>query len=470
MDQGSEGGPASLRGSVADLAVVDAHQHFWDPVANYHPWLRDEPPIPFRYGDYRAIRHRYLPPDYRADAAPIRIDRTVYVETEWDPTDPVGEMRYVERLRQEFGLPTVAVAHARLDEADAPKCLRSRRRSRSCAAFATSHGPIARRRNPSPGGMADARWRNGYAELGRNDLRFDLQTPWWHLGEATRLANDFPDTPMILNHTGLPADRCAEGVAGWKAAMKTLASVSERRGEDFGLGPAGPAVDGRREPRHRAHDNRSLRCAALHVREQLSGRQSLRKLPHDLRRLSRDRARLLGRRAARAFPRQRHSNLRDGRIAMAPVHIGYVGVGLMGLPMVRRLVSRGHDVVAYDIVDGQVQLATQIGARAASTASQAVRDAEFVLLNLPTTDAVEQAVFGPDGVAAAIMPPQTPHRFLDQRGGAGQGSRRALARANRLRLGRRAGLGRPSRLEHGHADGHGRRHAGRHRARNPVDG
>ena len=91
---------------------------------------------------------------------------------------------------------------------------------------------------------------------------------------------------------------------------------------------------------------------------------------------------------------------------MAPIRIGYVGVGLMGLPMVRRLVSRGHDVVAYDIIDRQVELATAAGARAASAASQVVHDAEFVLLNLPTTDAVEEAVFGSGGVATAITSPQ----------------------------------------------------------------
>jgi len=86
--------------------------------------------------------------------------------------------------------------------------------------------------------------------------------------------------------------------------------------------------------------------------------------------------------------------------------IGYVGVGLMGLPMVRRLVSLGYDVVAYDIVAKQVELATAAGARPASSAAAAVRDADWVLLNLPTTDAVEQAVFGSDGVASAIAPPQ----------------------------------------------------------------
>lgn len=239
LDQRPAKGPAEVSEGMAGLAIVDAHQHFWDPVANYHPWLRDEPPISFRYGDYRAIRRRYLPPDYRADASPVRIDQTVYVETEWDPADPVGEMRYVERLRHEFGLPTVAVAHAQLDKPDARDVLAQQ------AAFtfvrSVRHKPRAHRSpaESSPGGMADAQWRNGYAELGRNNLRFDLQTPWWHLAEATRLAGDFPYIPILLNHTGLPADRSAEHITGWKAAMKTLASCPNVAVKISGLGQPG---------------------------------------------------------------------------------------------------------------------------------------------------------------------------------------------------------------------------------------
>lgn len=239
LDQRPAKEPAEVSEGMAGLAIVDAHQHFWDPVANYHPWLRDEPPISFRYGDYRAIRRRYLPPDYRADASPVRIDQTVYVETEWDPADPVGEMRYVERLRHEFGLPTVAVAHAQLDKPDARDVLAQQ------AAFtfvrSVRHKPRANRSpaESSHGGMADAQWRNGYAELGRNNLRFDLQTPWWHLAEATRLASDFPYIPILLNHTGLPADRSAEHIAGWKAAMRTLASCPNVAVKISGLGQQG---------------------------------------------------------------------------------------------------------------------------------------------------------------------------------------------------------------------------------------
>jgi 3-hydroxyisobutyrate dehydrogenase len=84
--------------------------------------------------------------------------------------------------------------------------------------------------------------------------------------------------------------------------------------------------------------------------------------------------------------------------------IGYVGVGLMGGPMVARLVSRGHAVRVFDLVASRVDAAAAAGALAAVSPADAARGADLVLLNLPTTDAVEQAVFGPDGVATTIAP------------------------------------------------------------------
>jgi predicted TIM-barrel fold metal-dependent hydrolase len=221
--------------------IVDAHQHFWDPRVNYHPWLCDEPPIPFRYGDYRAIRRPYLPADYFADARPHRVVRTVYVETEWDPRDFVGEMRYVERLRRETGFPTVAVAGAFLDRADAAAVLEQQ------AAFdfvrSIRHKPRANRAagEGAPGGTTDPKWRAGFAALARIGLRFDLQTPWWHLAEAAQLARDFPGTQLVLNHTGLPADRSAAGIAGWRAAMAALARCPNAAVKISGIGVPGQA-------------------------------------------------------------------------------------------------------------------------------------------------------------------------------------------------------------------------------------
>jgi len=86
--------------------------------------------------------------------------------------------------------------------------------------------------------------------------------------------------------------------------------------------------------------------------------------------------------------------------------IGYVGIGLMGLPMTRRLRSLGYQLRAYDLQPDRLALAVAAGAVAASSPADATLEADIVLLNLPTTDAVEAAAFGDAGVASALKPPQ----------------------------------------------------------------
>ena len=214
----------------AQFPIVDAHQHFWDPRANYHPWLRDQPPIAFRYGDYSALRRPYLPADYFADAGGHEVVKTVYVETEWDPRDPLGETAWVERLRSETGFPTVMVAQAWLDRHDIAAVLERQ------AAFQFVRGI---RHKPRPGALRDARWRAGYALLARFGLRFDLQAPWTALADAAALCRAFPGTPLVLNHAGLPADRSAEGIAGWKCALRLLAECPNAAIKISGLGVPG---------------------------------------------------------------------------------------------------------------------------------------------------------------------------------------------------------------------------------------
>jgi predicted TIM-barrel fold metal-dependent hydrolase len=199
---------------------------------NYHPWLCDQPLVPFRYGDYSALRRPYLPADYFADAGPYQVAKTVYVEAEWDPRDPIGEMRYVERLRRETGFPTVAVAQAWLDRADAAATIDALARFRFVRGV---------RHKPGPGQMADPRWRAGFAHLCARGLRFDLQVPWPQLAEAVQLARDFPASRIILNHAGLPADRSREGIAGWKEALRELAALPNSAVKVSGLGIPGQA-------------------------------------------------------------------------------------------------------------------------------------------------------------------------------------------------------------------------------------
>jgi predicted TIM-barrel fold metal-dependent hydrolase len=201
--------------------------------------LRDEPQIPFRYGDYGAIRRNYCPADYLRDASGFRIEATVFIETEWDRRNPVAEMRWVSELRQRTGLPSVTVCHVPLHESRAEELLAQQ------AAFdfvrGVRHKPHAASapnqvESGTPASMSDPAWRRGYAFLERHHLSFDLQTPWWHLGEAAQLNHDFPATRIILNHTGLPADRSPEGLDAWRRAMRQFAAAPNVAVKISGLG------------------------------------------------------------------------------------------------------------------------------------------------------------------------------------------------------------------------------------------
>ncbi len=214
----------------APFPIVDAHQHFWDLRVNYHPWLCDEPPSLHRYGECSALRRNYLPADYFSDARGFEVLKTVYVETEWDPRDPLGETAWVERLRRETGFPTVMVGQAWLERADVATVLEGQAR------FAFVRGV---RQKPRRGQMRDARWRAGYARLARLGLRFDLQTAWTELADAAALCREFPDTQLVLNHAGLPADRSAAGIAGWKAALGALAACPNAALKISGIGERG---------------------------------------------------------------------------------------------------------------------------------------------------------------------------------------------------------------------------------------
>ena len=239
---------------MSELEIVDAHQHFWDPQRNVYPWLRAEPPPPFRYGDTRPLRRPYLPAQYRADCAKHRVVKTVHVEAGWDPGDPVGETRWLAGLREREGLPTVAVAAARLDRAEAAEVLAAQ------AAFpfvrGIRHKPDAaaspdEARRGAAGSMDDLRWRAGFALLSRHRLSFDLQTPWWHLPAAVDLARAFPWIPIVINHTGLPVDRSVDDLKAWRAALEAAAgepNISIRisglgiRGQPWSLAANAPVI------------------------------------------------------------------------------------------------------------------------------------------------------------------------------------------------------------------------------------
>lgn len=221
-------------------AVIDAHHHIWD-LANDLPWLKDER-VPFRYGDYAAICRDYMPDDYRCDTAGWTVVGSVYVEAEWNRSHASEESRWVAEISAKTGVPSVIVAWCDFAAPGADALLASHaqvplvRGVRHKPKAATSPADATR---GLAGSMDDPAWRRGYEALSRHGFSYDLQTPWWHLEAAADLARDFPETSIIVNHTGLPADRSAEGLAAWRRALDIIAEQPNAALKISGIGLPG---------------------------------------------------------------------------------------------------------------------------------------------------------------------------------------------------------------------------------------
>lgn len=224
------------------MRIANARHHFWDPIANDHPWLRARPPIPFRYGDHEAIRGRFLSADYDAAARGWPVVASVTMEGEWTPQDPTGEPVWMTRLAAETGRPAAHVAQAWLDRAGLPQVLAAH--ARLPLVPAVRHKPRANATpGGPPGGLCDPAYREGFRRLADTGLMFELQTAWRDLPEVagrSAIAPHVPlNVPLILNHARLPADRSAAGLAGWHAAVTGFAALPNSFGKTSGLGLPG---------------------------------------------------------------------------------------------------------------------------------------------------------------------------------------------------------------------------------------
>jgi predicted TIM-barrel fold metal-dependent hydrolase len=208
------------------VTLIDAHHHLWDLSQRKHSNLIGEPRHDFFMGDDSGLRRNYLPPDYLRDAADHNVLTTVHCEAEWDRGDQVGETRWISRISEEYGFPGAIVAHGWFDTDNAEEVIAAQ------AAFPLVRGirskPVTaaspdRREPGAPGTMQDERWLRGFALLQKYQLSWDLRVPFWHLEEAAAVAKAFPETPIVLNHTGFPWDRSEEGLAAWRRAMEVLA-------------------------------------------------------------------------------------------------------------------------------------------------------------------------------------------------------------------------------------------------------
>ena len=82
--------------------------------------------------------------------------------------------------------------------------------------------------------------------------------------------------------------------------------------------------------------------------------------------------------------------------------VGIVGVGRMGLAMLKHLVKHGYQVTACDIDDTQLAKARAAGAATVKTPAEVARATDFVIIGVGYDDEVNAVVLGPDGLLTAL--------------------------------------------------------------------
>jgi 3-hydroxyisobutyrate dehydrogenase len=81
--------------------------------------------------------------------------------------------------------------------------------------------------------------------------------------------------------------------------------------------------------------------------------------------------------------------------------LGYLGLGMMGFPMTRRLLNAGYEVTVWNRSPGKAAALVEAGAKRASRPRDVAATADIIFMCLTDAAAAEEVVFGNDGLAAA---------------------------------------------------------------------
>ncbi len=215
-----------------DLPICDPHHHLWDGPGE---------------------RGRYLLEEYLKDAGGgHKIVKTVFVECgamyrKEGPEEmrPVGETEFAQAMAAQcasvqYGVTAVAAGivgfadltlGARVAPVIEAHLVAGRNRFRGIRQSCTwDRDRSILSLGKGKGMMMDTKFREGFACLQKYGLSFDAWQYYTQLAELADLARAFPDTPIVVNHTGgllgvgRYAEKSRETLREWKRGMRELAS------------------------------------------------------------------------------------------------------------------------------------------------------------------------------------------------------------------------------------------------------
>jgi predicted TIM-barrel fold metal-dependent hydrolase len=210
------------------MKCIDSHMHLWDLGVGTYPWLTDVEDRETVFGNLKKLAVDYLLPEYRQDTSSFELAGLVHVEAAWDPTNPLGETQWLAKTLADFEAPYSIVAGANLLKSDFPELLAAHRQASDRVVgvrhILNYHSDPEYTFTDSPAIMHDVTWRKNFAHLGDQGMLFDLQIFPDQSASAAGLAEEFPQTKMVINHFLMPLTWDRQGLSNWKAELAKVAA------------------------------------------------------------------------------------------------------------------------------------------------------------------------------------------------------------------------------------------------------
>ena len=212
------------------LEFVDAHVHFYDmqhPDLFYGHWQPDVDP-PLIGKQMRKLGERnFLAEDFIEVTRAANVTKAVHVQAAIGSKDPVKETEWLMDAAERTGFPHAIVAYADLRDPGVESVLeRHCEYSRMKGIRDFSYGDFL---------VADD-FHRGYALLEKYNLHASIAAQCQDMEKLAALANKFPNTVIVIDHAGNPAERTPEYFELWKRGMETAATEENIICKISGLG------------------------------------------------------------------------------------------------------------------------------------------------------------------------------------------------------------------------------------------
>lgn len=195
---------------MPDFPIIDAHVHLTDVKNLGYAWTKSAP-----------VLNRSVPPaDLFKAAAPVAIEKFVFVEVDVDMPQHVAEAEWIDGIAKSEPKLAGMVAALPLEQGNAVQADLEK-----IARLKVARG-IRRliQNQPDPDFCIQPKFIEGLKLLAKHDLVFDICIFHHHLPNAIKMVRQCPEVRFVLDHIAKPAIKA--GVSDpWRQHMKELAAL-----------------------------------------------------------------------------------------------------------------------------------------------------------------------------------------------------------------------------------------------------